>query len=71
MHEGILAYICHLRKWPPLYPSISEMQCEVAEVFLYCLQSEQAAEGSQEELEQYQHETEEVLRRLGIFPSER
>ena len=41
LHEGIKAYLHHKNGWLPLYPSLSTMPYEAAEVLEYCLTSEQ------------------------------
>jgi hypothetical protein len=70
LHEGILAYVCFLNGWPPLYPCISEMEPEPAEVLLYCLRSETAAKGGDDELLQVQTTAEDLWRAMGILPRE-
>lgn len=66
-----MAYLCHLNRWPPLFASIAEMPAETAEVFLYCLRSEEVAaapEDSDKALLALQDATERMWVEMGLIP---
>jgi hypothetical protein len=50
-----------------MYSAIVDMPLETAEVLLFCLRSEQAAEGSGDELAQFQQATDELWIQMGIL----